>query len=325
MLASWDGSWFLTVVHGGYPAQIPMSGGAVRESTLAFFPLYPLLIRIAAWVLPGPDAWAAIGVSLGCGAIAVLLIHRLTELVADRRTADRTVVLFCVFPGSMVLSWAYSEGLMIALAAGCLLALLQRRWFLAGALAGAATACRPTAIVLVGVCLWEAVTAARRDETWRPFVAPVLAPIGGLAFLSFLWARTGDPLAFIHAEQAWGVAPKMGAATWSIMQAAARAPLAVPAYTIAFVSVIFAAATVVLLVRRGWPVMLSLYTLGILALSLSSRSDGLRPRDLLTAFPLLIGLAATVSERNFWLLTRLFLTLLLVSMVFHGVGLWTQP
>jgi hypothetical protein len=325
LLSSWDGNWFLTVVRSGYPNHVPVGGAVAAQSTLPFFPLYPLATRAAAWVLPGSDAWAAIAVSLACGAIGAILVHRLTELVADRRTADRVVVLYCLFPGSMVLSWAYSEALTVTLAAGCLIALLRQRWLLAGVLAGAATACRANAVVLVAVCLWEATAAVRRDRTWRPLLAPAIAPTGIIAFFGYLWAHTGDPLAFLHAEEAWGVQPGAGRRTLHMIWSVVRAPTANPTFTIAVISLGFAVLTAVVLVRRPWPPMLSVYALGILAFSVVSRSDGLRPRDILIAFPLLMALGAAASATRFRQTVMIFVPLLLTSLVFHGIHTWAQP
>ena len=325
LLSNWDGNWFLRVVHSGYPTEVPMDAGGVVESTLPFFPLYPMATRVAGWVLPGADAWAAIAVSLVCGAIAAVLIHRLTELVADRSTADRVVVLFCLFPGSMVLSWAYSEALMLVLATGCLIALLRERWLLAGLLAAGATACRANAVVLVAVCLWEATAAVRRDRTWRPMIAPALAPAGIVAFFGYLWIHTGDPVAFLHAQEAWGVHPGVGRHTLQMIWGVLQAPTAKPTFTIAVISLGFALITAVLLVRRPWPRMLSVYALGVVAFSVVSRVDGLRPRDILLAFPLLMALAATTSPTRLRQVTWVFVPLLLTSQVFHSLGAWAQP
>src|SRR5690606_22693412 len=44
-LSAWDGGWYLEVVSHGYPSVIPEIGGRATESTIAFFPLYPLLVR----------------------------------------------------------------------------------------------------------------------------------------------------------------------------------------------------------------------------------------------------------------------------------------
>ena len=86
------------------------------------------------------------------GAIATYLVYRLATDWWDRKTGFRAAVLFAVFPGSVVFSMVYSEGLLLPLAAGCLLALGHRRWLVAGILAGFATAVQPVAIVLVAAC-----------------------------------------------------------------------------------------------------------------------------------------------------------------------------
>src|SRR5207302_760700 len=103
--------------------------------------------------------------------------------LAGRRTARRATLLFCFFPGSIVFSMVYSEGVMIALAAGCLLALQQRRWLLAGVLGGLATAARPNAVVLVVACGWAAVDAVVR----RGWPAPVTAYTAGVLLMAAVY------------------------------------------------------------------------------------------------------------------------------------------
>ena len=56
------------------------------------------------------------------------------------------MVLFAVFPGSFVLSFTYSEATLIVLAAACLLFLLREQWWLAGIAAMLGTATRPNGV-----------------------------------------------------------------------------------------------------------------------------------------------------------------------------------
>ena len=69
-----------------------------------------------------------------------------------------------------MLSMAYAESLMLALAAGAMLAYTRRRWFTAGVLGALAVMTRPNASVLVVAFLWCAVGAVRRGDSRRPFV-----------------------------------------------------------------------------------------------------------------------------------------------------------
>ena len=95
----------------------PIAGDAV-PSRLAFFPLFPLLTRGLAWLLPGPDASPPSPSPSSSAASSVVLLFHLARSLTDDATARRAVALFCFFPGSIVLSMAYSEPVMIALAAG---------------------------------------------------------------------------------------------------------------------------------------------------------------------------------------------------------------
>ena len=61
---------------------------------------------------------------------AVVLVGVLARRLFDTDVAERAMVLFAVFPGSFVLSYAYAEALLIVLAALCLWFLLDERWLL---------------------------------------------------------------------------------------------------------------------------------------------------------------------------------------------------
>ena len=129
------------------------------QTTLGFFPLYPIAIWLVEPVftlVTGHDAiWSATvaGVS-SRGSAAASPRARLPpgRRLVGPASARRATILFIVFPGSVVFSMVYSEGLLLPLAAGCLFALERRRWLLAGVLAGFGTAVQPTALVLVPVC-----------------------------------------------------------------------------------------------------------------------------------------------------------------------------
>ena len=73
---------------------------------------------------------------------------------ADQSAADRATLLVALFPGSFVLSMVYSEGLALTFSAFGILALLQRRWLLAGVLGLLATATTPVALAFEVSCVW---------------------------------------------------------------------------------------------------------------------------------------------------------------------------
>lgn len=198
-LSLFDGQWYLRLAAHGYPAQ-----AAPGKSTLGFLPLYPLAIRGLAAL--GPSLLAA-ALILACtgGLIAAVLVFRLASIWWGEATARWAVLMFCLFPGSVVFSIAYSECLTVPLVLGCLLALRSGRWLLAGLTAGLASAVEPAALILVPVCLVVSIREVRafgmRDRlARRSLLAPLLAPAGLGAFAVYLWGRTGTPFASYQAQ-----------------------------------------------------------------------------------------------------------------------------
>ena len=136
--------------------------------------------------------FAALAVNFVLAVAAVLLVGVLARRLFDAEVAERAMVLFAVFPGSFVLSFAYAEALLIVLAALCLWCLLEERWLLAGIVAALATATRPNGVALVAACAVAAGIAIYRRRDWWSIVAPLLAPIGFIAFQVWLSAHTGE-------------------------------------------------------------------------------------------------------------------------------------
>ncbi|MCA1845035.1 MAG: hypothetical protein LC792_17940, partial [Actinobacteria bacterium] len=182
-----------------------------------------------------------------------------------------------------------------------------------------------SALALLPACLWPAVRAVRRGDGIRPLVAPLLAPMGTAAYFAFLWARIGDPLTYLHAEAAWKSGLGFGRPALALVGRFLRAPFTAPVPATATLSLLLAVAAGVLLVRRRWPAVLSVYTFSVLAISLLTRTDGLRPRDLLTAFPLFLAVADVVEERWMRWVTPCSATLLALSLALHNLGPWRQP
>src|SRR4029453_404078 len=112
--------------------------------------------------------------------------------IFDSEIAYRAMLLMAFFPGSFVLSFAYSEAMLLVLAAGCLLCLQKRQWLVGGVLASPRAATRPHGIALIAACAVAALLAIIQRREWRSLIAPLLAPVGFIAFHIFLWDRTGE-------------------------------------------------------------------------------------------------------------------------------------
>lgn len=295
----WDGVWYYLVATTGYPRHVPVVDGSAAKSTMGFFPLFPMAARLLAR-LPGLGALdAEVGISFLGGLVATVLVWRLADAIWDRSMADRSAVLFAFFPASFVFSIAYSEGLALALSAGCLLLLYRQRWLLAGALGALATATRPNALALVPAAAVAGFLVIRSERRWSALVAPALAPMGFVAFHVFLRLHTGQWDAYVRTQaEGWGqeVSPL---ATVNLFRKFLGHPFTDVNITIYVAGTLLGLAGFVLLVRARPPLALLAYAATILVLSLSSYGFGASPRFLLTAFPLLYGLAHAVRREHF--------------------------
>jgi hypothetical protein len=330
-LGRWDGTWYGLIASFGYPHHVPQG-----PNPLGFFPLLPMSMWLVAH-LPGPPNSVIIaGVLVSClgGLIATVLVGRLTEGWWGEAASRRAVVLFCLFPGSVVFLMAYGEGLLIPLAAGCLLALQARRWVLAGVLAGIATAVQPDAIALIVACAVGSFLELRshgwRDrQAWRSLVAPGLSLTGIAAFAVFLWIWTGTPFATLHVQQnGWGehLTPlalvHQGRVLVAEIERQNFPHLNInlgPAAAV-FGALILLGGLILLFrrQRRVSPVAMA-YTLTLTVLAVLSSNVPPNARILITTFPAVLVYATYGRRRGFvWLIAGTTLLLVVMSALTYG-------
>lgn len=313
----WDNAWYLDAATNGYARLVPEVAGRARYSNLPFFPLWPAMIRGVSRVT-GLSALRA-GLLLGflLGLAATLLLWALTRRLRDEQVANRTVALFCFFPGSFVMSMLYAEPLMFTLVLMCFFALLSRRWLASGVAAALATASRPNAVALIPCCLWAAVQAVRERREWRAMIAPLLAPAGIIGYFAFLWTRTGEPLAWFRVQkEAWNEGFDLGLTTTRRLGRVLIEPFGNVNDLIAALGMVFLVGAVIALVRsRRLPPVMVVYTAGVVFLALGSSVLGARPRFLWTAFPLFIPLGERLKDTSLALVIGIFGALLVALTV----------
>ncbi len=202
-LARWDSAWYASIAQNGYTniAQL----GEHRDT--AFFPLYPLLIRILN-TLVGDIHLAGILVSNISFFIAVVVLYKLVFAKYDEETARRTVALLAFNPFSIFFSAMYSESTFL-LASVCVFYFGERkRWFFAGLSAAAAGATRAvgflTTIALLLLYLEQIDFDWRKIRLNLAWAGAGLAGLGG--YMLFLAMRFDDPLQFVRSQDVagWG-------------------------------------------------------------------------------------------------------------------------
>ena len=333
-ISNWDGVWYLVLAGHGYPHHV-----SHLQTTLGFFPLYPALVWLLSHVLFCGYVVAGLLISTVGGFITTVLVQRMAASWWGEDAGRRAALFYVLFPGSIVFSMVYSEGLMLTLAAGCLYALQQRRWVLAGLLAAAVTAVGPVAFAIIPACAAAAFVEVRRRgwadrEARRSLLAPLLAPLGAVAFGVFLWLWTGTPFASYIAQRYGWDERSTPIALWHTTtklwhQIIHFGGVHHPGINLNYVSGLLGAgflAWALMLMwrhRRQIPAPALWWTLGITFLTITSENVPPNPRMLICAFPALMVVAYELRGRKFNKLlvvtTVLLFTMSFVSFV--GTGL----
>ena len=171
---NWDAQWYWDIVLHGYPDTALGPDGLPVQTSLAFFPLYPMLCRFVGQ-LTGLD-FSVVGptVSLLLGAAAVVMVYRLVAAAVGADRAFLTVVLLCTTMAAPVFQIAYTESLGLLLVATALYLLQQRRyrWALLPVLLLGLT--RNITAVLAAVVLlhWAVRVHRARHATATPTATP---------------------------------------------------------------------------------------------------------------------------------------------------------
>jgi hypothetical protein len=322
LLARWDTGWYWHIASQGYFYE-----GPGRQSAVAFFPAYPLGMRLLDRVLPGDLFVAGVVLTLVAGATASYLFFEWARTALGDGAARIATLLLLAFPFSYYLLGAvYADALFLAAAVAAFL-LLERGHPVPATLAGVlATAARPVGLALVaglflrslelhGVLPGARLGAARR-RPWIPWpvqlrrlgavdVLVLLSAGGFAAYCLFLWWRFGEPLAFVEVETAegWGRQLDLRTLTAHEYFALVRSygfNLVTNALTVQGIATVAVLATVPATVRRlGWSY--ASYTVLTVGVPLLSSSDFFgMGRYVLVAFPAFGVLGAWLARTPAW-------------------------
>jgi hypothetical protein len=196
LLGAWDGRWYRIVAAHGYLLE------PGRQSDPAFFPLFPLLLR-GLHALGIGYFTAGLLISNIAFLAALVAFERVTRHFFDTQFARRATIYLALFPIGYVYSMSYPESLVLLAVSFAILAALKNRWLMAAALLAAGTLARPETLFVALPLLPLALRVPARNR--GAAIGAILAPIAALAsFVLYLALRLHDPLAWTHAERAWG-------------------------------------------------------------------------------------------------------------------------
>ncbi len=205
----WDAKWYLTIIEGGYSAPADLTN---TISNIAFFPLYSYIIKAVVWLFPNALVSRSLILLVGLllSNLAFLLagglVYRLAARLFDDQTAHRTLQLYFVFPTAFIFSAFYTESLFLLLAAAMFILAEQKRWLVAGLLAGLLALARPQGVL---ICL-PLLVGYMESIQWQFRMVKVnilvmFIPLAALlGHLLSIFPLTGSLAAPMLAQKSWG-------------------------------------------------------------------------------------------------------------------------
>lgn len=322
---NFDGVHYLRIAQNGYTAQF----------TRAFFPLYPLLIRIANF-FPRGNLDLRIYTDPGYFYTGTLLspiffipalyfLFRLWSEEYNQKVANLGIILLLAFPTAFYFGAIYSEALFLLLVVLVFWFTKKGNLLLAGVFAALASATKIQGALLViflAIELWN-----KPKKYWTDFLGVVVSPLGLITYMVYLKQTMGDSLYFLTSQ------PLFGAARSSlpiillpqVIYRYIKIFLSVPITSLAFFNAglefTVTAIVVIWLVWAFKKVKLSYWVFVVLAVIMPTLTGTLSsmPRYVLLAFPLLPLIATRLDKAvRYIVIVQGILQILLLALYIRG-------
>ncbi|MBV8530654.1 MAG: hypothetical protein JO104_05000 [Candidatus Eremiobacteraeota bacterium] len=189
----WDAVHYLDIATRGY-----------QGTDMAFFPLYPLLIRIVG-SLAGNHLIGGLLISNASFFFGLLYLYKLLEHEYDRAVARRAIFYVSIFPTSVYFTAVYTESLFFMLTVASFYYMRSRQWWVAGIFGFFASLTRVEGVLLIVPFILEWATQDRPlpARSYRNLLAASLIPLGLAFYMAYLWVLRADPLYFSHVQIHW--------------------------------------------------------------------------------------------------------------------------
>jgi hypothetical protein len=292
----WDTAWFDSIAQQGYAPSYSDTWLRHFEYNVAFFPGFPLLMRVGSTAGLGTTA-AGLIISFIAGFIAALALGRLAKQMGGM--PHYAVLAWVAAPVALFLAAAYTEALFCAFAFWAWSLGREQRWIYAGMLGAAAALVRVNGVFLgVGLVVMFLTTPQRNWKRGSALLLPFVATAG---YFAYLHAITGSWSAWSQAQSLFWKRQTVDPVT-SLFNTFHRVIVPVGSssasspWRFVFEIVAMAVVVVAIVVAIRWKWWAELTYLFVTALSLGTSSVYLSvPRSLVVLFPiwLMLGIWMT--------------------------------
>jgi hypothetical protein len=302
----WDSYWYLDIAQRGYRYE-----GPERISNIAFFPLYPALIRAVSslGVTPAIAGWL---ISTAALLLALLQLQALIREHHPELDPQQAQIFLLLFPTAFYLNAVYTESLFLLLSLLCFRHMLTGHFVLAGAIGLAAACTRVTGLLLIVPLALEYCRQHGLRWRWPAAPAVLLPALGTAGFFTYHGMAFGDFTAWLKVQDNFGRGFSLTNFQW-------HNPAAMTNQALDFLFLVFAVALVIGVWRR-FRASYALYMLATLAVALSSGTTMSLNRYLLVLFPIYLLAAAlrNTELRRAWQFASTLLLALTTLLFVNG-------
>lgn len=307
---NFDGVHYIRITQDGYAYQY----------TQAFFPLYPMLIKLVSFLTFGNYLLAGLLISNISFLASLIVFHKLITKIYNPKIALWSIIFLLTFPTSFYFGAVYTEGLFFLMIILSFYLLEQNKNWQASIIGVFASGTR-----LVGIFLSLLVFSKKDYKFRKPFL---LVPLGLIFYMIYLHFKFNNAFYFLTAQTAFGQ-NREAAKIILLPQVLYRwVNQLLSTHGLVFVNSAFELSTtifaIVLLViglktiKKEW-IIFSAFAVIIPTLTGSLAS---MPRYILVAFPVLVVLAQIKSNFVKTIIAIIFLICLTFTTALFTRGYW---
>jgi hypothetical protein len=207
-LSFWDGQWYREIADIGYRKFYPL------HANYAFFPLYPLVLKITSTLFLGNIYVTGIFLSFLFSFLATIFLYKLFLLETEKAQAQNGVLLFLLYPAAIFYLALYNEPIFLFLSLVSIYAARKRQWWAAGLVGFLAALMRPQGVLLLIPVGIEYIIALKENGRFDGIkgwvkkifsqgacIAPLLIPLGLIVFFLYSFYTTGNFFAPLDAQR----------------------------------------------------------------------------------------------------------------------------
>lgn len=217
--SKWDSNWYINIAKNGY----------YSAKSSAFFPLYPLLLRLFRKITSLNYIVCGIAISSICFLIALYYLQKLVEIDFNSLAAKKTVYILALNPVAFYFTSVYTESLFFMLSVLCLYYIRSKKWINAGIFGALCSATRNTGIILALPFVVEYIFTILPKQAYKKKCSlkqrfkiiklefnisnikkyksglwVCIIPVGLIIYMIYLYNKFGNACTFISSQSDYG-------------------------------------------------------------------------------------------------------------------------